>query len=224
MESARTLLADYLPAAVAFAAFAVLHSAGAREPLKRWLARVAGEFFVAHFWRTVYCGASIGALYWGIASLLWARLPDNDAWLFIYPAWAWTGITLVHLGSVVLLYAAFLQSDYLEFLGLRQAWRGVLALAGRPQPPLPLFGTDRLVTVGLYRWVRHPMLSAGLLFLLTSGPTLNNLVYTALYAAYMVVGAWYEEKRLVRIFGQAYLDYRRRVGAFLPRPSRLPGG
>lgn len=221
MESARSLLADYFPATVAFAAFAVLHSVGAREPFKRWLAGVAGEFFVAHFWRAVYCALSIGALYWGISGLLWARLPGNDVWLVAYPRWAWSGITVLHLVSVALLYVAFIQSDYLEFLGFKQMWRGVLALAGPPRPPLKLFGTDRLVTGGLYRWVRHPMLSAGLLFLLTSGPSLNNLMYTAMYAAYMVVGAWYEERRLVRVFGQTYLDYRREVGAFLPRFSCL---
>ena len=61
-------------------------------------------------------------------------------------------MTVLHLESVALMYAAFLQSDYLEFLGLRQAGRGVLALLGRParQPKLELFGTHRLVVRGVY--------------------------------------------------------------------------
>ncbi|MEE9267564.1 MAG: isoprenylcysteine carboxylmethyltransferase family protein, partial [Gammaproteobacteria bacterium] len=61
---------------------------------------------------------------------------------------------------------------------------------------------------------------AGLAFLLTSGPSLNNLVYTAMYAAYMVIGAYYEERRMIRLFGDDYIAYKRRVGAFFPRLRR----
>ena len=86
-----------------------------------------------------------------------------------------------------------------------------------PQPELALFGTHRLVTSGVYAWVRHPMLSGGLLFLITSGPSLNNLVYTGMYAAYMAIGGYFEERRLLRVFGDDYARYRMRVGAFFPR-------
>lgn len=218
----RTLLADYGPALAAFGLFAFFHSIGAREPLKQALARWTSPFFVEHFWRLAYCALSFAALYGGVASLLWGRHADNDVWLVVYPAWLWQIVTAVHLGSIALLYVAFWQSDYLEFLGLKQAWRGLRLLAGQPvEPASPaLFGTHRLVQTGLYGWVRHPMLAAGLLFLLTSGPSLNNLIYTALYTLYMLIGGYYEERRLVRIFGQDYLRYRMRVGAFFPRLRR----
>lgn len=216
------LLADYGPSIVAFALFAFFHSIGAHEPLKRALGRQTSPFFVDHFWRVIYCTLSFAALYGGVATLLWGRHADNNVWLIVYPAWLWQVITVVHLGSIALLYVAFWQSDYLEFLGLTQAWRGLRLLAGRPVKPTSpaLFGTQRLVQTGLYGWVRHPMLTAGLLFLLTSGPSLNNLVYTALYTLYMLLGGYYEERRLVRVFGQDYLHYRARVGAFFPRLRR----
>lgn len=150
----------------------------------------------------------------------WARNPEYDVPLVTYPDWLWPILALVRLAAVALVYVAFLQSDYLEFLGLRQASRGLRALAGRPGPPLELFGTHRLVVTGAYAWVRHPMMVGGLLFLLTSGPTLNNLLYTAMYTTYMVVGGWYEERRLIRIFGDEYLRYRAQVGAFVPRLRR----
>lgn len=120
------------------------------------------------------------------------------------------------------MYVAFIQNDYLEFLGFKQAARGILALLSRPpkQPPLQLFGTHRLVVTGVYAWVRHPMMVGGLLFLLTSGPSFNNLVYAAMYTAYMVIGGYYEERRLVRIFGEGYVRYQARVGAFFPRLRR----
>lgn len=218
-----SLLTDYGPSLVAFSVFALLHSIGAREPFKHALARSTSPFFVAHFWRLVYCALSFAALYYGVATLHWARHAENNVWLIVYPDWLWQAITILHLGSVAFLYIAFFQSDYLEFLGLKQAWRAVLALVGVPNRTTngELFGTHRLVVGGVYGWVRHPMLVGGLVFLLTSGPSLNNLIYTGMYAAYMLIGAFYEERRLVRIFGEDYLRYQARVGAFFPRLWRL---
>ncbi len=219
-----SLLGDYGPSLLAFSVFGLLHSIGAREPFKNALARWTSPFFVEHFWRLAYCALSFVALYYGVAALHWARHTENDVWLIVYPDWLRQAITILHLGSIALLYVAFLQSDYLEFLGLKQAGRGFLSLFGMPVRPAPmeLFGTHRLVMRGVYGWVRHPMMVAGLLFLLTSGPSLNNLFYTAMYTAYMLIGGYYEEQRLVRIFGEDYLRYRARVGAFFPRLWRQP--
>ncbi|MFQ5917522.1 MAG: hypothetical protein ACE5I0_06905 [Candidatus Binatia bacterium] len=38
----------------------------------------------------------------------------------------------------------------------------------------------------------------------------------------MLIGAYIEERRLVRIFGEQYLEYRRQVSAFIPRLRRPP--
>jgi len=216
-----SLLANYWASATAFALFALLHSVGAQEPFKDALARRTGSFFVDHFWRLIYCVVSYAALYYGVASLHWARNTEYDFWVFIYPDWLWQTITVLHLGSIALIYAAFIQSDYLEFWGFRQAWRGMRALRGVAASEVRLFGTHRLETRGVYGWVRHPMLSAGLMFLLTSGPSLNNIVYTLMYTAYMLIGGYYEERRLLRIFGEDYRAYRRVVGAFFPRVRQL---
>lgn len=208
---------SYGPSIAAFGVFGLLHSVCAREPFKEALARLAGGYFVDHFWRLIYCVASYGALYYGVSELHWARNAEHDLWLFVYPDGLWRLITVLHLGSVALMYAAFIQSDYLEFWGLRQAWRGIRELLGSPTPEIKLFGTDRLETRGVYGWVRHPMLSAGLLFLLTSGPSLNNIIFTGMYMAYMLIGGYYEERRLLRIFGDEYRAYQSRVGAYFPR-------
>lgn len=219
-----SFLGNYGPSLTAFGLFALLHSIGAREPFKHALARLTSPFFVKHFWRLIYCALSFAALYYGVAALHWARHPENDVWLIVYADWLWQAIAVLHLGSIAILYIAFFQSDYFEFLGLKQAWQGAQALfeVSTPSTAGELFGTHRLVVTGVYGWVRHPMLVGGLLFLLTSGPSLNNLIYTAMYTAYMLIGGYYEERRLVRIFGQDYLRYRARVGAFFPRLWRQP--
>ena len=206
----------------AFAVFGLLHSIGAQEPFKNALARWTGSFFVDYFWRLVYCGLSYWALYYGIAALHWARNVEYDYWLIAYPDWLWRVVVVLHLGSVALLYTAFLQSDYPEFLGFKQAYRGLLVMFGGAGElaNLKLFGTHRLVVSGTYRWVRHPMMVGGLLFMLTSGPSLNNVVYTAMYTAYMLIGGYFEERRMIRIFGEDYRRYQRQVGAYFPRLGR----
>jgi protein-S-isoprenylcysteine O-methyltransferase Ste14 len=213
------LVRDYWQSLAAFGLFGLLHSIGAREPFKSALARWTSPFLVEHFWRLAYCLISFLWYYGIIASLHWGLHPANNVWLVGYPDWLWQAITAIHLGSIALLYAAFLQSDYLEFLGLKQAWRGIQAWLSWPEPrsSLKQFGTRCLEVHGIYGWVRHPMLVGGLLFLMTSGPSLNNLVFTLMYALYMFIGSHYEERRLIRIFGRHYLDYRNRVGAFVPR-------
>ncbi len=213
------LLGGYWASLLAFGLFGLLHSLGAREPFKHALARWTSPFFVEHFWRLLYCGLSYFALYYGVGGLHWARHSEHDVWLIVYPDWLWQILTVLHLGSIALMYVAFLQSDYPEFLGFKQAGRGLLVLLGKPpsSPRLELFGTHRLAVSGVYAWVRHPMMVGGFLFLLTSGPSLNNLVYTAMYATYMVIGGHYEDRRLARIFGDDYRRYRTQVGAFFPR-------
>ena len=57
-----SFLADYGASLAAFALFALLHSVGAQEPCKDALARIAGRFFVDHFWRLMYCSLSYLAL------------------------------------------------------------------------------------------------------------------------------------------------------------------
>lgn len=218
MTTFSSLLSSYWAPAAAFALFGLLHSVCAHEPFKNALARWTSPFFVDHFWRLIYCALSFWALYYGVASLHWARNLENDVWLIAYPDWLWQIITVLHLGSIALIYVAFLQSDYLEFLGFKQVYRGLLAILGRvpAESDMELFGTHRLEVRGVYAFVRHPMMVGGFLFLLTSGPSLNNIVYTGLYAAYMVIGGYYEERRMLRVFGEDYRRYQEHVGAFFP--------
>lgn len=217
---ARWIVEHYGASIAAFTLFAFLHSVGAHESGKHWLSKYLGKFFVTYFWRLIYCALSLLALYAGIAALHWGSNPEHNLWLIDYPGWLWQCLLVLHLGSIVLIYIAFIQSDYLEFLGLKQAWAGIKTLFNNQNSTMNLFGSDRLEIRGVYAWLRHPMLSGGLLFLLTSGPSLNNVVYTAMYAMYMFVGGHYEDRRLLKVFGEDYRQYQQSVPAYVPRIFR----
>jgi hypothetical protein len=126
------LIIEYWESLAAFFLFAVFHSLAAREPFKKRLAQWTSPFFINHYWRLIYCLVSFVWYFQVVGTLHWGLHPDYDAWLTSYPDWLWRTITAVHLGSIAVIYAALLQSDYPEFLGLRQAWGGAEAWLKRP--------------------------------------------------------------------------------------------
>jgi len=104
---------------------------------------------------------------------------------------------------VILLVVGVLQTGALAFVGLRQLLEGE-----RPA---------RFVTNGLYRFIRHPLYSAGLLFLwLSPRMTVNSLTLYLGATAYILVGAYFEERKLAREFGAAYAEYRSKTPMFIP--------
>ncbi|MBI3170044.1 MAG: isoprenylcysteine carboxylmethyltransferase family protein [Chloroflexi bacterium] len=105
--------------------------------------------------------------------------------------------------SALLLLVAVIQTDTLSFIGLRQ-----------------LFEEDnpgRLVTRGLYNLVRHPLYLFSLTFLwLSPSMSVNSLVFNIGVTLYFVIGAYFEERKLLRDFGEAYADYKRRTPFLIP--------
>jgi methanethiol S-methyltransferase len=208
-----------------FAWFAVFHSVGAHEWFKDLLAKVTGKFFVKHFWRFIYCVASYLMLYYAFGYVTFNRYPQFNEEFIQYPSLIWNIVMILHLFGTAVMYFAFIKSDYLEFLGIKQMLQGFGKLLGIWKEPeeLKLFGTDRLEITGIYRLVRHPMLAGGLLFTLTLPPTLNNSVYSVFLIIYIYIGVYFEERRLIRVFGDDYRQYIKEVSAFVPKLKSIRG-
>jgi len=82
-----------------------------------------------------------------------------------------------------------------------------------------------LVTSGPYRWVRHPLYTAAALaFLGNSLATANAFLFATGFVAIalLILRTSKEEANLIARFGDAYRDYMRRTGRFLPL-GRRPG-
>lgn len=94
--------------------------------------------------------------------------------------------------------------------------------------PLPADAPRHLVTRGLFRRTRNPIMAAELLviwaialFLASLGAALYALVISV--AAHLMV-VYVEEPELHRRFGQSYAEYCRSVPRWLPRPGRRSPG
>lgn len=122
----------------------------------------------------------------------------------IPPPWQYLALAGQALAALTLL-VGLLQTDIWSFLGLRQVLFG-----DQTAPP-------RLVVGGLYRWVRHPLYSAGLAFIwLMPVMTRNLLALNLGITVYIVLGAWFEEQKLLLEYGEAYRQYQRTTAMLIP--------
>ncbi len=137
-----------------------------------------------------------------LAGLLAPRLPQT---LYEVAApWSWL-LRLVQALGLGLFLWTFAVIDGREFLGLRQ----VRERAGQRPPPL--------VQNGPYALCRHPMYLAGYLILFaTPRMSLEHLLFSLFAAVYLLVGSVFEERRLVRDYGDAYVQYRHRTARIFP--------
>jgi protein-S-isoprenylcysteine O-methyltransferase Ste14 len=81
--------------------------------------------------------------------------------------------------------------------------------------------THQLVSIGPYRWIRHPLYALSMLLLLTLAVMASNW-FLALYwlltvLVFRLIVIPKEEGFLIKAFGDEYLNYRQGTGALLPR-------
>jgi protein-S-isoprenylcysteine O-methyltransferase Ste14 len=106
--------------------------------------------------------------------------------------------------SAVFLLIALLQTDPLSFIGLRQLFEE------KESPSV-------LTTSGPYKLVRHPLYTFSLLFIwLMPAMSLNSLTLYIGATLYIFIGAYFEERKLLREFGEAYAEYRRKTPFIIP--------
>jgi protein-S-isoprenylcysteine O-methyltransferase Ste14 len=88
--------------------------------------------------------------------------------------------------------------------------------------PVPFDPPPKLITNGLYTYIRNPMLLGMFIFMLGLGVLLGSLslifIFTPLF---IVINVLYikviEEKEMEKKFGRDYLEYKKRVPMFIPR-------
>lgn len=135
--------------------------------------------------------------------LVW-WLPDQPLYAIPFP---WFMLSLAgQFAAVLLLLVGLLQTDIGLFLGVRQLFH---ESSDEKQT---------LVVRGLYRYVRHPLYTAGLVFIwLTPVMTANLLAMNAGLTLYIILGAWFEERKLLAEYGAAYAEYRAATPMLIPR-------
>ena len=111
----------------------------------------------------------------------------------------------------------------LSGMGLIAAAEGALLMRGGSSGA-PAVPTRRLVTSGIYRWVRNPIYLGGALVLLGVSLARHSPVLLAAACLYLpvlhVAVIRGEERRMERDFDGDYLEYKRNVPRWIPRPPK----
>jgi methanethiol S-methyltransferase len=162
----------------------------------RWILGKRGM----RFYRLAY--NLLSGLSFLLVLLVTTRFPDHKVYQVPFPWYI-----LMVLGealAVIALLVGFSQSSPMEFLGIRQLG-------------YPLDEPGQLHIDGLYRFVRHPLYTAGLIFIwCLPFMTINVLAINVALTIYVIAGAYLEERKLRLAFGKEYTDYMAVTPMFIP--------
>lgn len=197
-----TLRPDLLGLALGWLAYAALHSLLAALAIKRRIARRLPGF--APYYRLAYNALAVVLL----LPLLWATWTLPGEWLWRWAGgWAWlaNGLALAALAGLLLSGGSYDMDEFIGLTPLREKRRDAAE-------------HDGFRLSAFHRHVRHPWYFLGLLLVWTrdmNGPLLTSALAIT---AYLILGAWLEERKLEAHFGSVYRDYRQRVPGLCPLP------
>lgn len=90
---------------------------------------------------------------------------------------------------------------------------------GKPKEDYNIENTSALVTVGAYRYIRHPLYSS-ILFLgwgvFFKAPSALGIILVSAVSAFAIATAKVEEKENLRKFGAGYAAYLKKTKMFIP--------
>jgi protein-S-isoprenylcysteine O-methyltransferase Ste14 len=167
--------------------FALHHSAFAREPLKRAIARVIPERLI----RSLYVWIASSLLI--LVCELWQPIGGELYGLSGWRAWPFAIVQLVGVWVIARATAAI---DALELAGIRNT----------------KITDEELQSRGAYGLVRHPIYLGWVLVVFgTAHMTGDRLAFAVLTTTYLLLAMPWEERSLERQFGPAYRRYKERV-------------
>jgi protein-S-isoprenylcysteine O-methyltransferase Ste14 len=190
--------------ALLLSVFAIQHSVMARQWFKRAWTKVVPEP-VERSTYVLLASLALILLFWQwqpMKAVVWnVRNPNGR---LLLQALFWIGWGLV-LASTYLV-------DHFALFGLKQVYS---YFKGAPLEPVPF------KTPALYKMVRHPLyLGFIIAFWSTPHMTLGHLFFAIMTTAYILVAIQFEERDLMRFYGDRYREYRQRVWMLIPLPRR----
>jgi protein-S-isoprenylcysteine O-methyltransferase Ste14 len=184
--------------------FAVQHSVMARQWFKRAWTKMVPEP-VERSTYVLLASLVLILLFWQwqpIRQVIWDVRNPNGRLLLQALFWMGWGVVLVSTYLV----------DHFGLFGLKQVY---YYFKGIPEVPMPF------KTPAFYKMVRHPLyLGFIVAFWSTPHMTLGHLFFAIMTTAYILVAIQFEERDLMRHYGDLYREYRRRVWMIVPLPRK----
>jgi protein-S-isoprenylcysteine O-methyltransferase Ste14 len=182
--------------------FAIQHSVMARAWFKRrWTQVVAPLLERSTF--VLLASLTLLLMFWqwrpmGLLRVAWDV--ENSTGRLVLQGLFWIGWLMVLISTVLI--------DHFELFGLKQVTH---YLKGTEPPP------QAFKAPGFYRGVRHPIyLGFIIAFWSTPRMSIGHLFFAGMTTAYMIVAIQFEERDLMRAYGDKYANYRKQVSMLTP--------
>jgi methanethiol S-methyltransferase len=186
---------SYIILSILWILYFTLHSVLAADRVKSFFQRVLRKGY--RFYRIIY--SLISTI--GLLALLVVNASISPSILFQRNGVIrYLSLMLATVG-IIIISRAFREYRFISFIGLK--------------------GEDtEFRRTGILQHVRHPIYSGTILIVLgffLFNPTLATLISVGFIFAYLPIGIYLEEQKLMKQFGDQYLSYRKEVPSIFPR-------
>lgn len=200
------ILQQYGIPSILFLLFCASHSLFAHKAFKEKVFDAAPK--LKPFYRILYNGVA------GLLLLLWLiALPSEKILYQLEGVWMFLMIAIQVLAALAAIKS--LKGHGMVFMGIKQL-RRYLNHGEQPQYlDEPKRGS--LIRSGFYAYMRHPLYTFSTIILLSSPVMTHNLVYIIICVVlYFYIGSYFEERGLIKRFGDNYRSYQEEVPRFIP--------
>jgi protein-S-isoprenylcysteine O-methyltransferase Ste14 len=189
-----------------FALYGITHSILASQRVKLFIKNLFGKLIA--FYRLMFNVLGVVGLY-----LIWDLAPHPPLQIYKLPPPFDYLVLLPQLISLVGMFWCFKYVCFKEFIGLNQIDRYLK----NEYSDNDLDENYSLRIEGPYKYSRHPIYFFSIIFLLFRAEMdLFYLTMFVSFTAYFYIGSYYEEKKMVSMFGEEYKDYQKKVPRIFP--------
>ncbi len=187
--------------------FGLIHSYLARPIFKVKIKKIFGIVFERHFYRFFYFISQCIFFYfiYGLIKNL-----EHGRIIFQIPNQYILIYYFFYIFSNLFLIISVLQFNVSEFVGIKQIIE-YFKKENKSQ-------SNDLNTNFLYKYLRHPMYLGIILVYVFSHTIFTEIFFINLFCIilYIEIGAYYEEKSLLKQFGEKYKNYKSRTYKYIP--------
>lgn len=200
------IVVDVIVLILLFALYGFIHSILASEKVKIFFRQNFGKLIA--FYRLGFNVFAVVGLY-----LIWDLAPHPSLQIYkLLPPYDYL-VLIPQLLALVGIFWCFKYVCFKEFIGLSQIGRYLKGDYSDNE----LDENYTLRIEGPYKFSRHPIYLFSIIILLFRAEM--NLAYLTMFisfTAYFYIGSYYEEKKMVRLFGDEYTNYQNKVPRIFP--------
>jgi len=193
------MLISHLILAFAWIAYCVLHSLLASTGVKLWLQKRMKNSY--RYYRVEYTLFS----FLGLVGILIYQFSMQSELVFIPPIFLRSiGYLMLAGGATIMLMMIW--KYFMQLSGVRWLFRQEVK--------------SKLEVSGLHRFVRHPLYLGTFLFIwgwFILSPSISFLISNGIITIYTLIALKFEEQKLIEVFGDEYIQYRKKVPSLIPK-------